>query len=360
MHLCVLAMRVRPSLVLPLGFFLCLGVAQGQILTELQKDGKTIFCLHSGLSSDLNDCGVHADWYTYVFVGSISAISPANNDEETLQVNPEEIFYGSPSTPLTVLTSQAACLRKLTVGDRWLFYLRKEKGKPILLDYYGNDSLPAGDATDQIDTLRRLEIIGDSGIVRGHVIRDPWGKQEPVPNAVVVAEGGPDNRQFVTNADANGHYEFPALPSGAYRISVYPVGSFKADEAPLDVKPGGCWDLTLTRSPHAQIGGHIRYSDGSPVKGAEVILLNQDDSVWNTISAGEDGSYSFDSLKAGKYAVGIHLLQDPPWNGGGGAGVPPPSASLFYPGVPLRSEAEIITLATDENREGIDFTVSRQ
>jgi hypothetical protein len=31
--------------------------------------------------SDLNDCGVRSDWYTYVFVGSISAITGIKDDE---------------------------------------------------------------------------------------------------------------------------------------------------------------------------------------------------------------------------------------------------------------------------------------
>src|SRR5580704_221618 len=111
--------------------------------------------------SDLKDCDVRSDWYAYVFVGSISAISRAPKDEESLQITPEEIFHGDPPTPLAVLTSQGKCLPSLGVGDHWLFFLRKENGKPIVLDYYGNDSLPIASAKKQIETLRRLKTIGD-------------------------------------------------------------------------------------------------------------------------------------------------------------------------------------------------------
>jgi hypothetical protein len=38
----------------------------------------------------------------------------------------------------------------------------------------------------------------------------------------------------------------------------------------------------------------------------------------------------------------------------------PPSASLYYPGVPSRSAAVPIVLRTDERRDNINFTVPGQ
>src|SRR5215475_10870485 len=150
-----------------------LGTGAAQIDVVRRIDGKEVECLHSGLMSDLDDCGFKSDWYAYVFVGSISAIVPADKDEKNIQITPEEVFHGEPSTPLTVLTSQGLCLPKLAVGDRWLFFLRKEPGKPIVLDYYGNDSRPVADAQEQIETLRRLMTIGDFGLLRGSVMHGP-------------------------------------------------------------------------------------------------------------------------------------------------------------------------------------------
>src|SRR5580700_3311440 len=111
----------------------CFCAASAQIIF-IKKDGnKTVTCMHSGLFSSLSDCGVRSDWYSYVFIGSISRITPAEKDEQQLQIVPEEVFSGTPATPVTVLTSQCECLPKLKVGDRWLFYLRSEKDKPIVL-----------------------------------------------------------------------------------------------------------------------------------------------------------------------------------------------------------------------------------
>lgn len=341
-----------------LGPLLCLGVAVAQIVTGIKNGDKTVFCMHTGLSSDLRDCGVRADWYTYVFVGSISAIAPAANDEKTLQIRPGEIFHGTPPPSMTVLTSQAACLPKLAAGDRWLFYLRQENGKPIVLDYYGNDSLPVADAKEQIDTLRRLETIGDRSILRGEVGRNPLGPWKPVGHARVVAQGETENLRFVTTTDGNGRYEFPPLPAGSYKITVRPVGSFRPEDTSVDVSRGSCWHVTLTRYPRAQIGGHVRYPNGSPVAGAQALLISVDGSWWSTQQVDANGYFRYEMLDAGRYVIGVRLASPPPPNTV--AGGTPPQASLYYPGVIKRSAAAAIALRTDAKRDNIDFTVPAQ
>src|SRR5215831_4942832 len=222
------AMRIQRILAVLTMVFSGLGIAGAQIVSTFEKDGKTVTCMHSGLMSDLNDCGVRSDWYTYVFVGSISAITPAKDDEKRIQVIPEEVFSGEPASPLTVLTSQAPCLPDLAVGDRWLFFLRKEDGKPIVLDFYGNDSRPVAYAQKQIETLRRLKTIGDFGILRGSLVRGGYLERKTVPNARVVARRASDDIQFVATTGSDGNYEFPPVPPGEYKLTADPVGSFQA------------------------------------------------------------------------------------------------------------------------------------
>jgi hypothetical protein len=79
------------------------------------------------------------------------------------------------------------------------FFLRKENGKPIVLDYYGNDeSRPVAEAQEKIEMLRRLQNIGDLGILRGHVQQGPQSliEEEAVPNAHVVARRTSDSTQL--------------------------------------------------------------------------------------------------------------------------------------------------------------------
>ncbi len=341
--------------------------AVAQIDEFRNVDGKTIECLHSGLMSDLNDCDVRSDWYAYVFVGSISAITPAAKDEKKLQITPEEILHGEPPTPLAVLTSQGACLPSLTVGDRWLFFLRKQDGKPIVLDYYGNDSRPVAQAHEQIETLRRLKSIGDFGILRGNVMRGPsFGDRKPVPSANVVASRLSDRAQFFAKTDANGDYEFQPVPLGKYEFTVDSIGRFYVGDAALEVSRGTCRDVTLWKEPeppHTRLSGHVKRSDGSPESEIPVLIMREDGSWYTTEKSDASGYFHEDSLPSGKYVVGINLPDAPAWKfygSCGGAGCKnqiPDESFLYYPGMHNRADALLITIGKDEKRDDIDFTV---
>jgi VWFA-related protein len=217
----------------------------GSVTAPLTVGDGTIMCRHTGHMSNLKDCGVHSGWYTHVFIGWISAITPIENDEKLVQIIPEEVFSGKPALPLTVRTSQGACLPDLVVGDRWLFYFRQEEGKPILLDYDVNDSLPAANAKEEIEILHRLKAMRDEGIVRGHVLRGELFDGTAVPNARIVARRKSDRREFVTRTDGEGSYEFDPLPPGEYKLTVKRIGTFKPHSTDLELTGGACWDLTI-------------------------------------------------------------------------------------------------------------------
>jgi len=67
----------------------CLGIAKAEVMSFRKVGDKTVMCMHSGLMSDLNFCPKHDDWYSYMFVGHISSIKPAKDDENVIQIVPE-------------------------------------------------------------------------------------------------------------------------------------------------------------------------------------------------------------------------------------------------------------------------------
>lgn len=339
--------------------FSCPAIARSQIITLEKVGDKQVVCMHSGLTSSFKECDVRANWYTYVFVGAISAVTPVENGEKQIQLVPDEVFLGKPATDLTVLTSQADCMREFKVGERWLFYLREVEGKPIVLDYYANDSLPVADAQDQIATLRRLGKIGEFAVLQGQVVRGELFSAKVVPNAQIAATRQTDGNQSFCITGPDGRYEFPPLPPGKYKITVRPVGSYQPDDSEIDLTSGTCRDITLYRSPHAEIGGHVRRSDGTPVAEVALVLIRSDNSSYQTTQTDEDGYFVFDSQKSGEYVLGLNFPASPDWfdGGGAGAGVRIPSASMFYPGVANRSSALVIRLATDQKLKDLDFVV---
>jgi hypothetical protein len=337
--------------------FLCQEKAVAQVITVETVGGKTVACMHTGLTSTVKDCGVRANWYNYVFVGLISKITPLDNDEKEIQIVPEEVFSGEPTTSMNVVTSQAACMHELKAGDKWLFYLRK--GNPIVLDYYANDSVPFSDAQEQIATLRRLKEIGDVGILRGRVTRRESAGAQGVPNAQVVAIRQRKNEQFACVTGPDGRYEFEPLPAGDYKVVVRPIESYQPDDAEINIFSGICTDLTLSRSPHARIEGNVTRSDGTAVPNLGVVLIRSDNSSYVTTQTDGSGKFIFDSQDPGEYVLGLNYPVSADWfdGGGAGAGVKVPPASLFYPGVQDRANARIIQLATDEKLDKVDFVV---
>lgn len=210
----------------------CRATAAAQIFSSKKISDQTVQCVQSGIVTEQMDCGLRPYPFDFVFVGSISAITPVEHDELELRLVPEEVFSGKPDSTMTVLTSQGMCFPKLAVGDRWLFYLRKESGKPIVLDYYGNKSVPVANAQTLLDTLRRLEKIGDFAIVRGQVVSGKSFEGKPVRNLPIIAVRKGDKTRYVAATDRRERYEFPLLPPGQYVIQV------RAEDVHADERSG--------------------------------------------------------------------------------------------------------------------------
>jgi hypothetical protein len=334
-------------------YLFCRGGVAAQVIELRTVGDKTVTRMHSGLSSDRKDCGLRYGWHDLVFVGSISGITPIADDELKLEIIPEEIFHGQPATPQIVLTTQAACLPKMQVGDRWLFYLRVEKNKPVVLDYFANDSRPVADAREQIETLHRLETIGESAIVRGRVFDGPAFNAKTVPGACVTARSESEDIQFVSLANGDGRFEFEPLPAGKYRITAEGAGSVLTDVSRVHVSAGDCLDLTLSRLFHARIGGYVRRVDGSPVANVDLIVISADNSWYATSGSDARGHFEFGSLRSGEYVVGMKLPGTPAWEYSTEG--KPPAASLYYGGSTTRSGAVVIKVGADEKMDDLEF-----
>lgn len=235
---------LRILFVLPVLYLSC-AAANAQIMEPRTINGTHFLCMRSGLYSDLSDCGFRSDWYAYVFVGSIRAVKHIGKYDYELNLVPEEVFSGAPSPTLTVQTSQGVCFPPLKAGDRWLFYLRKESNKPIVLDYYGNDSKPLTRAQNEVETLSHLQHIGNFGLIRGVVDDGGLHQGKPTTSVQVFARHQGTQKDYIATTDSRGRYEFPPLPPGDYKLTVSAISFSKNKSSDLDLKSKSCWDLRL-------------------------------------------------------------------------------------------------------------------
>ncbi len=336
-------------------FALCVisAPSSAQIIDLRDYRGKQIACVTSGLQGFVRSCGMRES-YEYVFIGSIASVTEITDTEKRLQLVPEEVFYGNADALLTVTTSQGACFGEIQTGDKWLFYLKRDNKSKVLLLPYGSPSEPITDAQAEIDLLRRLAQMNDSGIIMGQVTQPIWNDNRwetsiPVPDYKIVAKQQADGHEYMAFTDSAGRYEFEPLPPGSYHLSADIAEGLWAEEGTAEVRPRSCNRVGFQLEPDGRISGRVTAADGKPAKYVQVVIVPESDGNLQFTSAFSDGLGRFEvkALHPGRYLVGVGIQVQPAtsdWR-----------SRVYYPGVRDRNVAVTIELGRAEKRTNVDF-----
>jgi hypothetical protein len=312
--------------------------------------GKQIFCYMRGREGS---CGV-GDGYEDVFIGTVVSVAEIANNEKQLRLMPEEVFAGAVAGSLTVTTDQAGCFGGFQAGDKWLFYLQRDtKTKSLLLKYNSPTRLIA-DAQAQIDTLRRLAHINDSGIIMGQVTEPIWKDNKwetsiPLTDHKVIAKQQVNGREYAAFSDNDGHYEFEPLPQGEYQVSANTAEGLWAEEGSTDVSPRSCSLMSFSLEPDGSISGRVMAANGKPAKYVQVAVVPVSVGNLQFTSAFSDelGRFEVKALHPGRYLVGVGIQP--------GAGNKNGQSGVYYPGVRDRNLAVIVDLGRAEKRANLDL-----
>jgi hypothetical protein len=139
-----------------------------------------------------------------------------------------------------------------------------------------------------------LEIV--KATVRGQV---STGSGTGLAEASVTLTGA-DQRQTAAT-DAQGAFEFKALPAGAYTLDVTAEG-FTSEQQSLELASGVARDVQVTLKrelPQGQIRGTVRRFNGSPVVASVSIAA-----LKLTLKTREDGTFEID-VPPGEYSVAV-------------------------------------------------------
>lgn len=199
---------------------------------------------------------------------------------------------------------------------------------------------------------------GPSADAEASLAASPGLDQSPVSPSLT--------RGAVSNAE--GQYRLPAA-AGKYFVTAvaegfeaqwYEGAAAAADAKPVAVTAGAGTDgihFVLTAKPQASVSGTVRKADGSPAAGASVMAVRWplDPAGSNTAGprvlaraqAGRDGSYTL-PLAPGSYAVGAASPA---------TSAARPGPTVWWEGKAAVQDADALTLADNEAREGIDFTL---
>ncbi len=167
--------------------------------------GKQIFCYIRGREGS---CGID-DGYEAVFVGTVVSVAEIANSEKRLRLMPEEVFAGTVAGSLTVTTDQGGCFGDFQAGDKWLFYFQRDTKTKSLLLKYNSPTRPIADAQPQIEILRRMAQLTDSGIIMGQLTEPIWNDNKwetsiPLADHKIIAKQQVNGREYAAFTDNDG------------------------------------------------------------------------------------------------------------------------------------------------------------
>lgn len=311
--------------------------------------GKQIFCYIRGREGS---CGV-GDGYEDVFIGTVVSVASSGNREKRLRLMPEEVFAGTAAGPVTVTTDQGRCFGDFHAGDRWLFYLQRETKTNSLLLKYNSPARPIADAQAQIDTLRRLAQMNDSGIIMGQVTEpiwkgNKWETSIPLSDHKIIAKQGVNGREYAAFTDNDGHYEFEPLPTGEYQVSANTTEGLWSEDGNAHVSTRSCSLMGFSLEPDGSISGRVMAANGKPAKYVQVAVVPVSAGSLQFTSGFSDelGRFEVKALHPGRYLVGVGIQP-----GAGNKNGQP----VYYPGVRDRNLAVVVELGSAEKRADLDF-----
>jgi hypothetical protein len=322
-----------------------------------------------------------------VFVGtvrSIKAVEQTGGDlkESLIQFEVEEVYKGTPSSPVDVgyIFGTSCSWLKFEIGERWLvFGFRKSNGGlSIPFCSYSHPYEPS-ERVEFLDDYRQKKV---SESIQGYLTSLGRGPVEPGPitDAKITITG--DKTTLSAQPDKDGRWQMSVPGPGKYSIKVsipfaamlssYQAGLSLKDmkiadtqsvvEYESEVQPGLCsyqeldFDRVDTKAT-GSISGRLLDSDGNPTSGT-LNLQRWSLDEKNTLESGtlgfadENGNYSFDGLREGRYVIVLNRDGFPEKG--------EPYLRNYLPGVSRFSGAFVIELAQGKAIEAPDFKLPKK
>lgn len=310
----------------------------------VSHDGKTYACQRSGITGSGDSCGTQN--FDEIVVGAILSVEPASNGEVNFALKPEEVFKGPPAARIDITTKQTLCFPDLRPGDRWLFYLVRDKESDRLTLAYGSGSGLASQLRANVERLRRLSKFRNAGLVTGEV---DISNGKPRVHHPIVVRSLANGAQYKAYTDKDGKFEFPPLPAGKYNLNPNTVPGLKATwSGDIAVEPHQCTNYFVEVEVDGRISGFVRNPDGTPQESVEVEAVSADDADnpgGSAVTNGR-GHYEIRGLDVGRYYVGLSIADAIDGNG-----------ALYAPGVKDRKRATTVTLGQADRHAGVDIRV---
>ncbi len=209
-----------------------------------------------------------------------------------------------------------------------------------------------------------------TGSIDGHVFDSVTGA--PVRKASVSLVASQLQVRLTADTDAQGRFEFTALPPGTYKLTAKHAGFLDhAARRPIVLgEDGHVTDAEIRLPPQGVISGHVLDEDGDPVDAARVTVFRQAyhdgrkqwDQFNSNVLTSDAGEYRFSNLSPGRYLVQA-FAQIPVVNNQYGNQPKMDYVPAYYPNAPSEQTASPVEVGAGAEVRGIDihlFKVARR
>ncbi len=317
-----------------------------------------------------------------IFIGTVNAVDLKKESSETLveskvSFNIEQIFKGTLGSKADIgyVFGTSCSWLKFEEGDRWIVYGYKNSSNGRLSIPFCTGSHQYESTSPDLTILNNFSLGKGTESIRGRIASDG----NVTNNRIVISD---ETTNLTTKTDDEGLFEISVPRPGKYKVKVtVPFSAILMNHDPsfqlsdvlvnetessltyeAKVEKGLCSYKQLDFSKvdlkaNASISGRLIDSNGNPTKGFLHLQKWSSDEP-STLkggefaSANEDGTYSFDGLREGRYVIVLNPEDFPRKSD--------PYLRTYLPGVAKFDSAFVIDLEQGKEVNAPDFKVPKK
>lgn len=292
--------------------------ADGSYTSGLPAGNYIIRCSAEGHVSDsvsiTLERGQKTDNINFNLIENFAVVTGTIKDQNGIPIESVLVNISSENQTFTALTDAVGgyFISGLSGGYYSIHVSKENYSEETVSEYLVNP----GDSK-VLDFVLELQV----GRINGFILSI---NSEPVVDATILLSG--QGRQFSTNTDNNGYYEFVSLPLGNYLLDVIKTGYAENDSNSVVLEENN-FDQELSISNlltlNATVAGIVKDRDGNLLQGVSINLSGEygSGSALTNIS----GEFSIDNLLSAEYdllaALDGYSTVDTTVQANGGAGI---------------------------------------
>ena len=272
----------------------------------------------------------------------------------------EESFRGISGIEADVLTGfgETDCGFAFKQGQRYLVYANRYPTSGHLSTSTCSRTRLLTDATDDLAYFRSLPTAEPTGTIFGKVIKRNFERKEnapwflPVSDAELTIEGQAQTHEL--HSDADGNFRVARLKPGKYKVRLkLPQGLTTEGslENEIEVPRFGCAETGFYLQSDTRVRGRVVDSSGSPVASLSLSMrgafAQNNANVFLNAITDADGRFEFKAVPPGDYFLGFRILMS--------QNEMSPYPRTYYPGVPLRTQATVISVREDAGVKDLEM-----